>query len=504
MNELKERYVETALDELYNGGPAPDLEQRILLHAPPRAAAGIRWRLVSAACAVVALGVVGLLMLPQPDVPPTVSLEPEDATEQEVDPQRNQPEPVPADPTDPDVVGEPNGDENRPDPEAPISIRLANTEIRVVMKKISELSGIKIVVEGTREENITAWTPSSRPRDLVRSICVFYGLDFLASDDELRVIVPDSANVAKLNAARSALDVALAYIKTLSGTRERAERRNDTESVTKLDRKIADQQSRADELRKEIAQHEVAVEAENNADPDDPITIDFVQKDLHTVMHYIALRSGLQIIVEGDFVLKLTVMFRNVDPKEALRSICKANNLEMVENGIVIIVKRNPEWPIDVDFGDVSLGDALTDIYNKSGLWVRNRIPNEQALLVSIKCAETKPREIVELICAAADLQLLDRGGSLSIRLRPANMSKADLEQEIADEEVEVKNLETSLASIDSETQRKVDAAEQAGDSVQADEARLMGATQKETIQLQLDELRTDVNELRVELLQRK
>jgi type II secretory pathway component GspD/PulD (secretin) len=78
-------------------------------------------------------------------------------------------------------------------------------------------------------------------------------------------------------------------------------------------------------------------------DPEEPITIDFVQKDLHTVMHYIALRSGLQIIVEGEVEKKLTVMFRKVKPRDAIQSICKANKLDYIEDGNVIIVKLRPQ-----------------------------------------------------------------------------------------------------------------------------------------------------------------
>lgn len=77
--------------------------------------------------------------------------------------------------------------------------------------------------------------------------------------------------------------------------------------------------------------------------PTDPITVDFVQKDIHTVMHYIALRSGLQIIVEGVIDVKLTVMYRKVLPKDAIRSICKANELEYVEDGAFIIIKKRQQ-----------------------------------------------------------------------------------------------------------------------------------------------------------------
>jgi type II secretory pathway component GspD/PulD (secretin) len=74
-------------------------------------------------------------------------------------------------------------------------------------------------------------------------------------------------------------------------------------------------------------------------DTEAPITIDFVKKDIHTVMHFIALRSGLQIIVDSSVDVNLTVMFRNVIPREAVRSICQANKLDMVVDGDVIIVR---------------------------------------------------------------------------------------------------------------------------------------------------------------------
>ncbi|MCB9894773.1 MAG: type II secretion system protein GspD [Planctomycetes bacterium] len=86
-----------------------------------------------------------------------------------------------------------------------------------------------------------------------------------------------------------------------------------------------------------------AQDSDFKPNPTDPITVDFVQKDLHTVMHYIALRSGLQIIVEGQVDVKLTVMFRDVDPKSAIQSICKANKLDYIEDGQVIIIKRRPQ-----------------------------------------------------------------------------------------------------------------------------------------------------------------
>ncbi|MCC7510542.1 MAG: type II secretion system protein GspD [Planctomycetes bacterium] len=83
--------------------------------------------------------------------------------------------------------------------------------------------------------------------------------------------------------------------------------------------------------------------AQEGPDSSQPITIDFVQKDIHTVMHYIALRSGLQISVEGSVKVELTVMYRDVDPKEAIRSLCKSNKLDYIEDGKFIIIKARPQ-----------------------------------------------------------------------------------------------------------------------------------------------------------------
>lgn len=73
--------------------------------------------------------------------------------------------------------------------------------------------------------------------------------------------------------------------------------------------------------------------------PDDPIDIDFVKKDIHGVMHYIGLRSGLNIQVEGAVTRSLTLIYREVKPRDAIRSICAANKLDYVEDGNFIYIK---------------------------------------------------------------------------------------------------------------------------------------------------------------------
>ncbi len=74
-------------------------------------------------------------------------------------------------------------------------------------------------------------------------------------------------------------------------------------------------------------------------DPSQPIRIDFVQKDIKTVMHYIGLKSGLQIVVDGSINKVVTVMYAKADPMEAIRTICSANNLDCVEDGKMVIIK---------------------------------------------------------------------------------------------------------------------------------------------------------------------
>jgi hypothetical protein len=83
-------------------------------------------------------------------------------------------------------------------------------------------------------------------------------------------------------------------------------------------------------------------EDDSRPDPEKPITVDFVNRDIHSVFHYIALRSGLNVIVQGSLDTKVTVMLRDKKPRDAIRAICDGNNLELVEDGGSFIVRKNP------------------------------------------------------------------------------------------------------------------------------------------------------------------
>lgn len=84
-------------------------------------------------------------------------------------------------------------------------------------------------------------------------------------------------------------------------------------------------------------------EAGDKPDPNKPITVDFVNREVQTVMHYIALRSGLNIILDGAINTKLTIMFRETLPRDVIRQICNANELDFIEDGNSIIIKRRKQ-----------------------------------------------------------------------------------------------------------------------------------------------------------------
>lgn len=139
------------------------------------------------------------------------------------------------------------------------------------------------------------------------------------------------------------------------------EGREEGDPARELERMIERLHGELDELRKHpdrnaeaIQDHERSIKALEEAvanlrkggerkdqpDPDAPITVDFVQKDLHTILHYIALRSGLQIIIEGGVSTRVTVMYKEVNPREVIRAICKGQNLVCVFDGNVVMVKK--------------------------------------------------------------------------------------------------------------------------------------------------------------------
>lgn len=147
------------------------------------------------------------------------------------------------------------------------------------------------------------------------------------------------------------------------------EGREDGDPARELERMIERLRGELDELRKHpdrnaeaIKDHERSIKALEEAvanlrkgekdefrpDPNQPITVDFVQKDLQTVVHYIALRSGLQIIVEGDVSVRVTVQLTNANPRDLIRKLCEEHHLVCVFDGNVVMIKK-PRMQAEVE-----------------------------------------------------------------------------------------------------------------------------------------------------------
>ena len=119
------------------------------------------------------------------------------------------------------------------------------------------------------------------------------------------------------------------------------------------------------------------VNAQDAAEVEKPITIDFVRKDIHKVMHYIGLKSGWTIKVDDDVKLDITVIFRNSDWLDVLMSICESNKLtfDVDEEGKSITIHRDEgkyskfremkfgaDGTATVCFSKVSVWDAIAAV----------------------------------------------------------------------------------------------------------------------------------------------
>lgn len=144
-------------------------------------------------------------------------------------------------------------------------------------------------------------------------------------------------------------------VEDAEGPRERVERlerevKDARWKLKKLEREL-------EEARKDLAEPagEVEPDREDKADgrANEPIEIDLVRKDLHTVMSHIGAQGGLNISIDGDIKLDpMTVMYKDVKPREAIRAICKAHNLECIEDGTFIIIKNKPDDETEVGDGE--------------------------------------------------------------------------------------------------------------------------------------------------------
>ena len=164
-----------------------------------------------------------------------------------------------------------------------------------------------------------------------------------------------------------------------------------------------------------------------SAGSDERVTIDFVKKDIHTVMHFIALRTGLKIIVDGevDPRIFLTVMYKEVDPIAAIESICKANRLILVRDGDFIIIKRRPAAKLDnvkpagkrrynVSFVDMPLVEAIMETAKVTGTaafvpavsWDGNETRPVAPQEITLTLKEATPDQILRILAVLGDMEL--------------------------------------------------------------------------------------------------
>lgn len=156
-------------------------------------------------------------------------------------------------------------------------------------------------------------------------------------------------------------------------------------------------------------------------------------RDFHTLLHYLALRTGLEIAIEGQIDLVLTVDFMRQEEnltkakaKEIIWSICKANNLDYVEDGDFIIVKKRPGAELvrvvpdgipgrfDVNFEDCPWVEAIMETAVAASLqvFVPARGPNNEewgpiaVKQISLKVENVTADHILREIARLAELDV--------------------------------------------------------------------------------------------------
>ncbi|MCA8936688.1 MAG: hypothetical protein KDB68_10865 [Planctomycetes bacterium] len=503
MKDPHERYLESALEELYQGGPDADLRERILqrdTEAPqlsvvhdtlPRKR---NWLWLQAACAVLALGVIALLLVPRDDekLPETVAASGETGYrvhDEEIELESGW------------YVLETG---------APVAtagdsrIEQVNGRALVKVGEIPDETELQAHQEWLRQNGVENEMLSGNWIKVGgMAVCILIGSavvdgqplhaqksesvkDADRKNDDSKDDNADTSEHGKLARITKKLNSVLKEIKDAEVELLRARDSGVEEDIAEKELALKKlQDARAELLSHEITEWETLVETarkEVTAAEQDPsenpkrlaelkhslkileetlrqkkegkgddardegalISLDFVKKDIHTVMHFIAQQSGLQIIVEGEISVELTVMFKDVTPKDAIRSICKANKLNMVEDGEIIIIRAgdggstaerdvDPDKPISVTYDDKPISLALIDIQKRSGLDIVYDAGPDYDSTVSIALKDLPPRTVVVLICETADLRVVDLVETIYVRKPLEDLNDAELKDELED-----------------------------------------------------------------------
>lgn len=214
----------------------------------------------------------------------------------------------------------------------------------------------------------------------------------------------------------------------------------------------------------------VAAQEKEVRDLETPITIDIVKKDIAEVMRFIAQKSGLTITLKGPPKFEVTVMLRDIKPVDALKAVCKAYGLELVEEDGDYIVKRHsdPDALLSVEFEDTPLGDVAIKLGNLSGLNVR--VPSNAKDTVTLSVTDQTAVQILRLICDLVDMRLaganrlLVAGSTVDVRPSLSDTPELDLRRELE----EAKSDQESLDMRRQITQVARDGARELGDDASA------------------------------------
>lgn len=154
----------------------------------------------------------------------------------------------------------------------------------------------------------------------------------------------------------------------------------------------------------------------------------FSASSLHTVLHYVALQSGLNIIVQGDIDTLVTAAIQRSMTLEqglaGIRTICEACGLDFLCDGENVIIREFPESKLvvrapglySVEFNAHTLLDAIRDVVAMTGARV----------LVPLRLMQLRPQPQVSL-------QMND-GTPVAILSRLAELSDMDLEYVTGDQ----------------------------------------------------------------------
>lgn len=105
------------------------------------------------------------------------------------------------------------------------------------------------------------------------------------------------------------------------------------------------------------------VNAQDTAEAEKPITIDFVLKDIHVIMHYLQVKSGWTIQVDSAVNVRITCLATFTNWAEMLRTICKDHNLTFDVDEETKTIMVHPGEGRYARFLEVTFSEETTSVH---------------------------------------------------------------------------------------------------------------------------------------------